>query len=200
MVNKTWKFWIVYSFIILLWRNWSLIGNHKKCSCHIMTTTTILDYSCTNSEGYLLPDVFENFFTRFSEAHGYNIRNASTQQIYVGVQGPTRGQKTLSPCGAHIWNYTFHDIDPNFAFGTFEKHIQRLFLNSEDDLLTWFLNTLKCFHINGNYTVSCTYVYPRVCMYTYKSMLCMYVFMSIQSSSILYWCYLLIYFFFVLHS
>ena len=91
----------------------------------------------------LLPDAFDNFFTRLADVHGYNTRNASTQHFYVSFRGTTRGQKTLSYCGTRIWNYIPDKIDPDCAIGTFKKHIQRLFLNFKHDLFTWFSNTFR---------------------------------------------------------
>ena len=61
--------------------------------------------------------------------------------MYVCFQGKTRVQKTLSYCGALIWNYILDDVDSNCAIGSYKKRIQRLFLFSNDDLITWFNNT-----------------------------------------------------------
>ena len=156
----------------------------------------------------LLPDVFNNFFTfsRLADVHGYNTRNASTQHLHVSVWRTTRGQKTLSYCGARIWNYILDNIDPDCVIGTYKKLIKRLFLNSKNELFTWFSDTFRCLCINDNY-VSCTYVYPFVCMrtyiYIYIHVWGMHVYAyTVQSSSILHWWYLFIYQFiyFVLHS
>ena len=98
----------------------------------------------------LFPDVFDKLFTRLADVHGYNTRNTSTQHLYVSFRGTTRGQKTLSYSGARIWNYILDNIDPDCAIGTFKKHIQKLFLNSKDDLFTWFSDTFRCLCINDN--------------------------------------------------
>ena len=89
----------------------------------------------------LLPDVFNNLFTKLADVHEYNTRNASPQHVYVCFQGTTRGQKTLSYCGARIWKYNLDNVDSICAIGLFKKRIQRLFLFSNDDLITWFSNT-----------------------------------------------------------
>ena len=149
--------------------------------------------------GRLLPDVFDNFFTRLADVHGYNTRNASTQHLYVSFRGTTRGQKTLSYCGARIRNYILDNIDPDCAIGTFKKHIQIL-LNSKDDLFTWFSDNFRYLCINDNH-VSCTYVYPRVCMCIYVSVWGIHVLMHVLYKVPAFWTdgiYSFIYF--VLHS
>ena len=46
----------------------------------------------------LLPVVFDNRFSKLTDVHEYNTRNASTQHVYVCFQGTTRGQETLLWC------------------------------------------------------------------------------------------------------
>ena len=72
----------------------------------------------------LLPDVFNDLFSKLADVHEYNTRNASTQHVYVCFQGTTRGQKTLSYCGARIWNYILVNVDSKCAIGSFKKRIQ----------------------------------------------------------------------------
>ena len=126
----------------------------------------------------LVPDVFDNFLRDLPmciyitlEMHLHNICMSAFGKT-------TRGQNTLTYCGARIWKYILDNIDLDFVIGTFEKHIQRLFLNSKDDLFTWFSDTFRYLCINDNY-VSCTWIYPRVCMCTYVSVRGMHVFMHI---------------------
>ena len=75
-------------------------------------------------------------FSKLADVHEYNTRNASTQHVYVCFQGTTQGQKTLSYCDARIWNYIPDNVDSKCAIGSFKKRIQRLFLFSNDDLIT----------------------------------------------------------------
>ena len=89
----------------------------------------------------LLPDVFDNLLSKLADFHEYNTRNASTQHVYVCFRGKTRVQETLSYCGALIWNYILDNVDSNCAIGSYKKRIQRLFLFSNDDLITWYNNT-----------------------------------------------------------
>ena len=51
-----------------------------------------------------------------------------------------------------------------------------MFLNSKNYLFTWLSDTIRCLCINDNYAVSCSYVYPRVCMYSCVSVWSMYMF------------------------
>ena len=90
----------------------------------------------------LLPDVFDNFFPNLlmfpntiPEIHPLNMC------MYVSKEQPV-DKKTLSYCGARIWNYVLDNVDSNCAIGLFKKRIQRLFLFSNDDLFTWFSNIL----------------------------------------------------------
>ena len=65
------------------------------------------------------------------EMHQCNISvSAFDQQIEV--------KKTLSYCGASIWNYILNKVNPKSAIGSFKKLIQNLFLLSNDNLFTWF--------------------------------------------------------------
>ena len=96
----------------------------------------MLDYLCIHiqTSNSLMYSII--FFSKLADVHEYDTRNVSTQHVYVCFQGTTRGQKTLSYCGARIWNYILDDIDSKFAIGLFKKRIQRLFLFSNDDLIT----------------------------------------------------------------
>ena len=87
----------------------------------------------------LLPDVFNNLFSKHADVH--DTRNAPTQHVYVCYQETTGGQKTLSYCGARIWNYILDNVDSKCTIGSLKKRTQRLFLFSNDDLITWFSNT-----------------------------------------------------------
>ena len=60
---------------------------------------------------------------------------------YVSKEQPV-DKKLLSYCGARISNYVLDNVDSNCAIGLFRKRIQRLFLFSNDDLLTWFSKIL----------------------------------------------------------
>ena len=82
----------------------------------------------------LFPDVFDNLFFQ-TDVHEYNSRNASTQRVYVFPRNNS-GQKTLSYCGARICNYILDNVDSKCAIGSFKNRIQRLFLFSNDDLIT----------------------------------------------------------------
>ena len=53
----------------------------------------------------MTPDVFDNFFRNISDIHQHNTRNATQKQFYITYRGTTRGQKTFSYCGPHIWNF-----------------------------------------------------------------------------------------------
>ena len=86
----------------------------------------------------LLPDVFDTLFCKLADVNAYNTRNASMQHIYVSFRSTNRGQKTLSYCGASIWNYILNKVNPKSAIGSFKKLIQNLFLLSNDNLFTWF--------------------------------------------------------------
>ena len=114
-------------------------------------TLTMWHYLCTNIQinCFLMCLIF--FFSKLADVHEYNTRNASTQHVYVCFQRTTRGQKTLSYCGARIWNYVLDNVYSNWAIGLFKKRIQRLFLFSNDDLFTWFSNILMHQCISGNH-------------------------------------------------
>ena len=78
----------------------------------------------------MTPDVFDNFFRNISDIHQHNTRNA-TQKTY---RDTTRGQKTFSYCGPHIWNFIIKNINPNCAIGSFKKMSRQLFLVVNDDV------------------------------------------------------------------
>ena len=86
----------------------------------------------------LLPDVFDTLFCKRADVHEYNTRNASMQHIFVSFRSTNRGKKTLSYCGANIWNYILNKVNPKSAIGSFKKLIQNLCLLSNDNLFTWF--------------------------------------------------------------
>ena len=84
----------------------------------------------------LLPDVFNNLFLNLlmfmntiPETHPHNM---------CVCMFPTNnsGTKKLSYCSARIWNYILDNVDSKCAIGSFKKRIQRLFLFSNDDLIT----------------------------------------------------------------
>ena len=114
----------------------------------------------------LLPDVFDNRLSKPADFHGYDTRNASTQNVYVRFRGKTRVQKTLSYCGALIWNYILDNVDSNCAIGSYKKRIQRLFLFSNDDLITWYNNT-QCLEASMEIILSLCIVYTYVCHMRY---------------------------------
>ena len=58
-----------------------------------------------------------NNISKPADVHEYNTRNASTLHVFVCFQRTTRGQKTLSYCGARIWNYVLDNVDSNCAIG-----------------------------------------------------------------------------------
>ena len=58
---------------------------------------------------------------KLADVHEYDTRNASTQHVYVCFQRTTHGQKTLSYCGARIWNYVLENVDSNSALGLIKK-------------------------------------------------------------------------------
>ena len=76
----------------------------------------------------MTPDVFHNFFRNISNIHQHNTRNATRKQFYITYRGTTRGQKTFSYCGPHIWNFIIKNINPNCAIGSFKKMSRQLFL------------------------------------------------------------------------
>ena len=84
----------------------------------------------------LLPDVFGTLFCKLAmsmntipEMHQCNIfMSAFDQQIEV--------KKTLSYCGANIWNNILNKVNPKSAIGSLKKLIQNLFLLSNDNLFT----------------------------------------------------------------
>ena len=83
-------------------------------------TLTMWYYLCTNIQinCFLMCLIF---FSKLANVHKYNTRNASTQHVYVCFQRTTRGQKTLSYCGARIWNYVLDNVDSNCAIGLFKN-------------------------------------------------------------------------------
>ena len=84
-------------------------------------------YKCVNK---MTPDVFDNFFRNISDIHQHNTRNATQKQFYITYRGTTRGQKTFSYCGPHIWNLIITNINPNSAIGSFKKCLVSYFLLS----------------------------------------------------------------------
>ena len=94
-------------------------------------------FMCKYSNG-LLPDVFDTLFCKLADVLEYNTRNASMQHIYASFRSTNRCQKTLSYCGANIWNYILNKVNPKSAIASFKKLIQNLFLLANDNLFTWF--------------------------------------------------------------
>ena len=82
----------------------------------------------------MTPDVFDNFFRNISDIHQHNTRNATQKQFYITYRGTTRGQKTVSYCGPHIWNFIIKNINPNCAIGSLKKMSRQLFLVANDDV------------------------------------------------------------------
>ena len=82
----------------------------------------------------MTPDVFDNFFRNISDIHQHNTRNATQKQFYITYRGTTRGQKTFSYCGPHIWRFIIKNINPNCAIGSFKKMSRQLFLVANDDV------------------------------------------------------------------
>ena len=77
----------------------------------------------------MTPGVFGNFFRNISDIHQHNTRNATQKQFYITYRVTTRGQKTFSYCGPHIWNFIINNINPNCAIGSFKKClVSHLFL------------------------------------------------------------------------
>ena len=89
----------------------------------------------------LLSDVFDNPFPKHADVHEYNIRNASTNMCTYVSKGD-QGEKTLSYCGACIWNYILDNVKSKCAIGLFKKRIQRLLFFPNYDLITWFNNNI----------------------------------------------------------
>ena len=89
-------------------------------------------YKYVNSK---TPDVFNNFFSNISDIHQHDTRNATQKQIYVTFHGTTRGQKTFSYCGPHIWNFIIKNISPNCAIGSFKICLRQLLLAAGDDIM-----------------------------------------------------------------
>ena len=121
-----------------LWRHYNVMHN-------ILSVKRLYSYNiglCMDKySNQLLHDVFD-IFSKHTDVHEYNARNASLQPVYVCFQGKTRGQKrTLIYCGTRIWNYIHHSVDSKCAIASIKKRIQRLFLFSNDDFITWFRNT-----------------------------------------------------------
>ena len=82
----------------------------------------------------MTPDVFDNFFRNISETHQHNTRNATQKQLYITYRGTTRGQKTFSYCGPHIWNFIIKNVNQNCAIGSFKKMSRQLYLVANDDV------------------------------------------------------------------
>ena len=89
-------------------------------------------YKYVNSK---TPGVFNNFFSNISDIHQHDTRNATQKQIHVTFQGTTRGQKTFSYCGPHIWNFIIKYISPNCAIGSFKICSRQLLLAAGDDIM-----------------------------------------------------------------
>ena len=118
--------------------------------------------------------------------------------IYISFRTTARGQKTLSYCGARIWNYILDKIDSGCAIGKFKKYIQKCsWIHGWPIwMIQWYLKVfvhqwwLYCF----------MYICVSTCMYVY---ICiskdMYVFMHIHSSAILHWWYLFIHLFKIIY-
>ena len=69
----------------------------------------------------MIPDVFDNFFSNTSDIHQHNTRNATQKLFYITFRGTTRGQKTFTYCGPHVWNFLIKNIDPNCPIGSFKR-------------------------------------------------------------------------------
>ena len=69
----------------------------------------------------MTPDLFDNFFRNISDTHQHNTKNATQKQFYITYLGTTKGQKTFSYCGPHIWNFIIKNINPNSAIGSFKN-------------------------------------------------------------------------------
>ena len=89
-------------------------------------------YKYVNSK---TPDVFNNFFSNISDIHQHDTRNATQKQIYVTFHGTTRGQKTFSYCGPHIWNFIIKNISPYCAIGPFKICLRQLLIAAGDDIM-----------------------------------------------------------------
>ena len=83
----------------------------------------------------ITPDVFDNFFRNISAIHQHNTRNATQKHLYITYRGTTRGQKTFSYSGRHIWNFIIKNINPNCAIDSLLKMSRQLFLVSNDDVM-----------------------------------------------------------------
>ena len=66
-------------------------------------------------------NVFDNFLSDISDIHQHNTRNTTQKQFYITCRGMTRGQKTFSYCGPHIWNFIIKIINPNCGIGLFKN-------------------------------------------------------------------------------
>ena len=102
----------------------------------------------------LLPDVFDNFFSKLADVHEYNTRNASAQHVYICFQRTTRGQKTLSYCGARIRNYVLDNVDSDCAIGLFKKRFQTM-TYLHDSATFWCINASVLNLYKDVYTCIC---------------------------------------------
>ena len=83
----------------------------------------------------MTPGVFDNFFSNISDIHQHNTRNATQKLFYITFLGTTRGQKTFTYCGPHVWNFLFKNIDPNCPIGSFKRLSRQLFLAAGDNIM-----------------------------------------------------------------